>query len=718
MKAFDLDWARMIDLAGAWSKLPVMARRALLDKLLQVSPSTHVNKLGTNAQPLVDAGFAVRMTLHKDYIHLNSEYQSPLTAMRAMNRFKIFDDERIKLQAYLSDIFTQAECAELVGIQGYDMYRGPSVLAERAVSPQWLDAFLALKRLPRDLPYKPKRDGDRLKALQMDPGEIHRAAQTLVKHLMSSSTPVPLAEIPVLLPNVDRAILAHAIHEAIRYVVIFPALREADLEPVLGIWPAITWRLKRPLPSKPDPLAATPDHPVDIPFLMEDITTLLVACAKEPLRLRTESGTLFSKACADIQEGMVTLPDWYSRFAGYMAGQPEDEKCVSFRIDRAFRLTLELKLTKSDRNADKKDALIVNPTGMEWLSKNPKERLKTLLDVVHIQTKPLLTRYFPGNYYRAGADGYFTDHFIWGGQLGNYWPHNWRVETHESKIKKAVVDAFDTLGTDAFYSLDKFLTYQSQAENPLPDLIRKSPNGEEPRYSYGGFDVSDEQLETIWAETLLRIFWRWLAPFGGVAVAANADGETPEFRVTGIGRYLLGLADDFEFAAHSADTGVLVVQPNFELVFLSPSPAIEAACTRFCERAGKSRSIGTLFRITRKSIHAAAGAGMTPDGVFEILAKAASKALPRNVEHEIKGWFAQCRNVAVRSATLVECPDEETAAKVARCWSGTSVRLNSTVVELRASEKKAEIAKKLRALGVFVKSKEHVAGKGEFDGEL
>ncbi len=642
--------------------------------------------------------------------------------MRAMNRYKLFDDERIKLESYFTEIFTKAECAELVGLQDYDSYRGAAVLADRAASMQWLENFMAQERLPRQLEYDSRCDGDRLEHMQIDPAEVHRAAQTLVKNLMARPEPVPLKDAPNLLPNANRKVLARAMHEAIRHAVVFPALRIGDLEPVLGILPAIARRLNRVPPPKPEPLAAHARQCVDIPFRMEDITALLVACSKEPLRLRAGSGELFSKACEDIYAGMVQLPAWYSKFAGFTPDDDVDCIVVPPRIERAFDLALDLDLTRRDRNADGKGALTVTPLGMAWLFKDPKERLKNLLDFVHIHAKRVQRKSrgtpdflsAPEESYRRSDTDYFTRQFIWGDTIGRYWPYNWRHEAHETKIKQAIAGAFGELAVDSYYALDKFLVFNSESVNPLPELLRESPNRETPRFSYAGFNFNEDVMERIWADTLLKIFWRALGPFAGVSVAANADGHTPEFAMTSAGRYLMGLADDFELesAVPGTPADVLVVQPNFEVVFLAPSPGLEAACARFCERAGKGRNIGILFNITRKSIHAAAGTGLTAEEVIGTLSKAASRAsgtkreLPRNVEHEINAWFAQCRHVAVRHATLIECPDAETAAKVARGWSGKSVLIGSTIVELSSAVKKTEIARKLRAMGVFVRSAE------------
>ena len=287
---------------------------------------------------------------------------------------------------------------------------------------------------------------------------------------------------------------------------------------------------------------------------MEDVTALLVACSKEPLRLRADGGELFSKACEEIHSGMVALPEWYSKFAGFTPDRDVDCIHVPPRIERAFDLALELKFTKRSRNDERKDALIATSLGMDWLAKSAKERLKDLLDFVRIPAPGAPRKRRPAPEfledsdfaYRSAEEEFFTRRFIWGEALGSYWPVNWHHETHELKIKQALAAAFGSLATGSFYGLDRFLVYHTEAANPLHALLRESPNGQKPRFNYAVFGLNEDLLERIWAATLLDVFWRWLAPFGGVLLAANADGWTPEFSLTGAGRYLLGLAADFE----------------------------------------------------------------------------------------------------------------------------------------------------------------------------
>src|SRR5439155_12263084 len=133
-------------------------------------------------------------------------------------------------------------------------------------------------------------------------------------------------------------------------------------------------------------------------------------------------------------------------------------------------------------------------------------------------------------------------------------------------------------------------------------------------------------------------------------------GGTVCFSMTEAGRYLLREAVDFDLAEEPA--GRIVAQPNFDVVFLAPARTAEIELARFCERKG--RRVGTVFTITKRSIQAAAASGSA--NVLESLKKHCGE-LPQNVEKEIAGWLGRCREVSLRSAMLIECPDAETALR-------------------------------------------------------
>jgi hypothetical protein len=114
----------------------------------------------------------------------------------------------------------------------------------------------------------------------------------------------------------------------------------------------------------------------------------------------------------------------------------------------------------------------------------------------------------------------------------------------------------------------------------------------------------------------------------------------PGFRMRDGGRVLLGLPRDGLPDRDEEEAGAaseLVVQPNFEIVFLSPSAAAEAVLGRFCERVG--REVGVLFRLTRQSLLRAAAAGLETEQVLATLTQGSRNPLPPNVEHEIRGWM-------------------------------------------------------------------------------
>lgn len=145
---------------------------------------------------------------------------------------------------------------------------------------------------------------------------------------------------------------------------------------------------------------------------------------------------------------------------------------------------------------------------------------------------------------------------------------------------------------------------------------------------------------------------------------------------------------------------MVIVQPNFGVVFTTPAPRAEAAIARFAERAGTR--VGVLFRITRDSILAAAAAGFTGDQAITALTEASSRTLPDNVVREITGWFDEPRRVMLAPALLFRCPDAHTAARVLGA-GGSAVRgVSDTVVELLDPAARARLIKKLRGLAVFV----------------
>ncbi|HEY9594459.1 MAG TPA: helicase-associated domain-containing protein, partial [Spirochaetia bacterium] len=229
-------------------------------------------------------------------------------------------------------------------------------------------------------------------------------------------------------------------------------------------------------------------------------------------------------------------------------------------------------------------------------------------------------------------------------------------ETARDEITPWIAQSFSSVPETSFIRFADFAEYQAAIGSPLAasaslgGVATGGRMGESPAPGHpamhGGDDLNaplghssglatEEALEELWKSFLGIFLGRCLLSLGGAEAAVTAEGR-PAFRMTDTGRLLLGLPRD-GLPDPEETPAELIVQPNYEVVFLSPSPGAEAELGRFCERVG--REVGVLFRITRQSIERATRAGMTADSVIATLSQGSKSPLPVNVAQEIRGWM-------------------------------------------------------------------------------
>ncbi len=90
--------------------------------------------------------------------------------------------------------------------------------------------------------------------------------------------------------------------------------------------------------------------------------------------------------------------------------------------------------------------------------------------------------------------------------------------------------------------------------------------------------------------------------------------------------------------------------------------------------------------------------------MFETLRQCCSAELPPNVQREISGWFAQCRLASLRPTVLIRCPDADTAARVLEAAGNKAIRITDTTLELLDRKAQSPLLRKLREIGIFVRS--------------
>ncbi len=676
MKHFEIDWAGMVALMPAWERLSQPVRAAYLAMKPGVA-GARVEELRGGADELVKAGL-VSLSPTGVRAVVAERWRPFHTALRAMDHHRLWEAPSTGgLVTYLEDVFTTPDLQALLGDQGYgsNAYYLRVLLADRVSGEEWVEGLLAAESP------KAVADWERKRSTAWERGQpslpvppvfteaaVLDAARVLLRGLVAEPAGVPLGDLPARFPEVDAAVLAAAIRGCLRYLLLFASMTDA-LVPTVGVWPDVAVRLRRAAQGPPAPVEVA--ETFEAAFRLEDMTTVLTAAAAEPLRLRANDGAVFARTREAIEDRLVSLPDWVAETLG---ADPET------RVETAARLLHAMDLAKAGEKAGQGLRLAPTKKGLRWLDLPDGERLDALIAPIRGSDERA-----PGSWYGAGSKvGFFPV------TLGFTAPAG-------MDLRNWVTRAFLEVPPGGMLELGAFLDHRGRAENPFLRLLAKNPGALRVQW---GRPTTRQEWERLWREVLATMISLRLVPLGGARMGRTEDG-TPAFALTPVGRYLLGAEERLEYEGAGGGGAGVVVQPNFEVVFLGPAPGVEARIARFAERAGKGP--GTLFRITRRSVLAAAEAGFTADRVLETLAAASRHELPANVVRQLRDWFAATRRVRLRPAVLVECPDAETAARVLSAGGKTVRAVTDTVLELADTERSARSAllKKLREAGVF-----------------
>ena len=668
MKILEIDWQDFFHASAAYGRLPLGARRLFVEKA-QPSQALPNAVLGEWREALLESGLMFPGVKGKN-AHVAPDYLGFCRVVRSLRRNRIFDGpSRDSFHDFVSEHLSGAEISAFSGREiafyNYYDYEGSQRLYSRVCSAEWLKRFLAASHPDWEKKYQ-------IQGMQLyfPSVETHRAAQALVRSLSRAAAPLPLSRIPAMCPDLPPDLLASAVRAGIRYLLFFPALRDKDLEVTLGLWPGIAAKLTGVAPKPPAPV--TLSESFHSPFLMEDMTAILTACAVEPLRVRAGDFQIFETARADLVSALGTLPEWVEREFHFA---PHDR--ISMAL--AFLQQYEFLQRKGQRGRDYR--MEVTETGSRWLSLGEKGRLKAVFDGLR------------GTFKKRSS--LFEDEAV------SLIPTAMEMASpaQNGKVASSMMACYAGLDADKPVRLREFLAYHREKNNPLPAMLRTDRSSMLWIDGMVTSEASAEELEEAWEGVLADFLRLRLLPLGGVKLGKDSGGEAC-FALTEAGRYLVGAAQDFHLAEDAP--GRVMVQPNFDVVFLASWRKAESELARFCERKG--RHVGTLFKVTKQSIFAAAASGLTLDRVLGSLREYCSAELPPNVEFEITAWFGQYREIGLRPALLIHCPDAETALRVAAVAGKKVTRLTDTTLELPDSKAEAALRKKLREMGIFVRS--------------
>jgi len=673
-----VSWRTFLKLLPVWEGMSMEGRKLFLEKKanLNVDPAL----FGDYLPELLHTGL-VELSPKKQWVKLTSQTALFHRTMVGMTMSKVHaNPDKYAVMRYLNNHYPPIELEKLLH---YRSHHEKENAFRKITAVSWLECFLIEKDYHA---WEELHGDDPIWNPLITSQEIFETMKRIIRLLMTCPEAIPFSSLPRGEKAADDEVLADALGACIRYALLFPELRPVDLIPVIGIWPAISQHLHRPKPKAPQPGEAT--ECFFLPFLMEDITSLLVACSGNPLRLQAHGDMLYRRDSDALASSLVSLPLWVLAATNW--NPPA-------RVDMAAYWLSTLGLVETDSLPGTKRRMATTASGQQWLTFSPKERLSVVLNA---------------GKRRMGLKGGFLAE-VEGTRALDPLVEFFRdgIEHRRRPIIMALRRIFEPLSGGAMLPLQDFTAYHAHETNPL---IR-SLDPQEPILKIRSWSTwstpppDDDQKEDLWAKALYRWVLYCLLPQGAVQLGMYGPNHSICFSLTEIGRYFLGFVEDFDFGA--AEEGNVIVQPNFDVVFLAPSPFIEAEIAPFAERKGAK--MGLLFRITKSSIFKAAALGLTSGKVLETLNRVSSKEIPANVVREIEGWYGQCRRVAMRQVLMVTCRDPETAVRVLAAAKPDSERVTDTIVAFRDLKGQAALIRKLSTMGIFIDKPVSGAKKGK-----
>ena len=586
MKLFPNDWPRFLDELVLWGELSIDARRAFLDGTVPGLPVEASG--GAPLSDLRDAGF-LGPAGRGDRLVVAEEYTPLHQVLKSLGRFPLFESPGLAaLSAYLAEHYTQAERSQLhesLALLPNDLQR----VAGFVSSLEWLQG--ALGRSPPE------------------------GARRLLVFFSEQRDRIPVRDLEEYFPGLSRDELCTGVRVGVQRCVFFLGLRRVDLEPIVGIWPAAARRLRRlSVVLAPEPVAVT--QVFGHPFLVEDMTSLLAAARTAPIPLRRGDEKPFTRFVEETGASLLTLPDWLESLTGLS---------LEARIGLALQALLICGLVRRGEGEPGTATLAPTAAAEAWMEGTVSERRESAALAICGEE---------GSAEAAGTAGAAG---VRPSRLFDLLEEEWASrEESQAEIMPWIRTSFSFVPSTTFIRFADFAEYQAAVGSPLAPAALGGPG--EPGLPSAGFS-SEEAMEELWKSFLGIFLGRCLLSLGGVEAGISSDGR-PGFRMTDAGRRLLGIPR--EGLSPVAEAGrqqaePLVVQPNYEVVFLSPSPGLEAELGRFCERLG--RDVGVLFRISRQSLQRAGPAGFDAEKVIALLARSSRSPLPSNVVHEIRGWM-------------------------------------------------------------------------------
>jgi len=660
---YELNWDDFLDTLPRWHALTFRQRFRYLSNSKSETVK-HSDDFHEADRALVEAGFCIDSV--GGMIKFNPDLALFRTMIHAMNGTPIFagdDDPYHALEGYLNNNFTaemrRGLCQESIAID--------SEIAGQVTSTAWVKTFLGCDSQETAHAWCQQRSGsecvDQLAALNW---ECMLASQVMIKAFMNGVGTVEVNALRSHFSKLPAALLTDGLKFSLRYLLFYCVLDE-DLFPVAGVWPSF---------AKEVVVSEAFIQPVEVKQKLDtfsyatcDMAVLLMFIQNKPARIKGNDFAIFAKHQKEIAQQLTPLPKAIDVKYGID---------LEARASSAAHLLDDLGFASLVGEAGKDLRLEITPLGASWLTHSSREQFDVVVSYFMARhDDPFDTFYDEDN--SKSVYGLICDTAIY-----HY------CGLSRTTIFTALQTMFGECLEGESYALGNFVRYHSQKTNPLTTALSRKAR-------FVSYSVPNErETSERWNVLLTEILLYRMVPFGFAVLSLDHQGEFC-FTITSSGRYVLKLATQFVFEDNSAPN--VIVQPNFELVFLSPSMQAQAKVYGFCERIG--HSTGAMFKISKESVMHGAKNGMSCETMLENLAEISSRELPGNVVREITGWINACRFVDIENVQLIRCPDKDTALKISHI-GGSQVELISETDIAYHPQDRCTLLSRLAELGIFL----------------
>lgn len=513
------------------------------------------------------------------------------------------------------------------------------------------------------------------------------AARSLIAAVEQAGGPVPLSHLASLVPEQHPSAVRSAYDSLVNHLALFEDLDESG-ELVTGLLPRVASERRRRRATRPATL--TPVEPAEVGpdggFVVPDLRAVLLEVSAARPRLKQDS-SLYAKEKERFTSALDPMPAWML--------QGDDAEARENRLEHALRWAFSLELAQPVKGPDQTVLLDLTAEGRVWLALGRERQYeKVYADLRDGQ---------PSRMYPGPADASFlccltTSMPSGPPSLMATTPRQLRPEERQP-LRDAIHRLFAQVPSGQFCDLGRFLAWAGDlSRNPL--LLGRSIRDVVVRDDQRTVPPLEDHLDEAARALLRELFTHRLAALGCVQMGVDAAGHAVFARLPRLDAYF---GKERELPAEEMATRV-IVQPDYTVVVIGIDPGPAADLAPFCDRVRGSATQGALtFRLSRESVFRGIGGGLDPAEIPQRLRRHASNALPTNVATELTAWCSQARTVSVTTATLIRCPDAETASRVAAALGKQAERLGDLAVAFDGNLTPA-LRQRLLAQGVMIEA--------------